>query len=508
MIIKCESCNAKFKLNEDRIKGKGARVRCKKCGDYIIVMKPGYEHLKSLFVDSIKEKETREKGETPAAEPPPESEAREEEPAPEPPPQPAEETAQPSPEEPKAAEPRLEVGKDFETPGEPSLYTDAELPGLEPGIPPSGAIDESMVPAEAEGITETEKEEKDEIDKAFEQYLESMKLESEEESLRVEETQPEEERAEPEEEKMNGILSTTETLEFLSETEKSEESKPTEEADFDLKIEDEKLDLGGALDFSSVIQEKPEPTPDTTEAPSPDLPPPPPEPEIPSFVSGEKPDAPEERPSEEAEETTKRETREPSRAEPSPYEVVPRKIIQKKKKKAFAGKLLLLILVLLLVVAAGGAFLAFTEKGNEILLSYAPQIRSIFGIKEAVKGPKFKITNLIGYYEDNKKAGKIFVIKGEIINLTKTAKSGLMVKGELLDKKGELIAEKTVYAGNPLTSEKLKTASRFEIDNALNNKLGKNLSNIDVQPGSSVPFMIVFFDLKGEVEAYRVECTD
>ena len=43
MIIECQQCRARFKLDESRIKGKGARIRCRKCGESIIVMKKDFE---------------------------------------------------------------------------------------------------------------------------------------------------------------------------------------------------------------------------------------------------------------------------------------------------------------------------------------------------------------------------------------------------------------------------------------------------------------------------------
>jgi predicted Zn finger-like uncharacterized protein len=39
MIIVCQACQARFRLDESKIKGKGARIRCRKCGESIIVMK-------------------------------------------------------------------------------------------------------------------------------------------------------------------------------------------------------------------------------------------------------------------------------------------------------------------------------------------------------------------------------------------------------------------------------------------------------------------------------------
>ncbi|TFH30533.1 MAG: hypothetical protein E4G97_05570, partial [Deltaproteobacteria bacterium] len=39
MIIECHTCHARFRLDESRIKGSGARVKCRKCGDSIVVFK-------------------------------------------------------------------------------------------------------------------------------------------------------------------------------------------------------------------------------------------------------------------------------------------------------------------------------------------------------------------------------------------------------------------------------------------------------------------------------------
>ncbi len=41
MIIECQTCHARFRLDESRIKGRGARVKCRKCGDSIVVLKDG-----------------------------------------------------------------------------------------------------------------------------------------------------------------------------------------------------------------------------------------------------------------------------------------------------------------------------------------------------------------------------------------------------------------------------------------------------------------------------------
>jgi len=39
MIIECQACRTRFRLDESKITGKGARIRCRRCSEAIIVMK-------------------------------------------------------------------------------------------------------------------------------------------------------------------------------------------------------------------------------------------------------------------------------------------------------------------------------------------------------------------------------------------------------------------------------------------------------------------------------------
>ena len=41
MIIECQSCHARFRLDESKISGRGVRGKCRKCGDGIVVLKDG-----------------------------------------------------------------------------------------------------------------------------------------------------------------------------------------------------------------------------------------------------------------------------------------------------------------------------------------------------------------------------------------------------------------------------------------------------------------------------------
>jgi predicted Zn finger-like uncharacterized protein len=112
-----------------------------------------------------------------------------------------------------------------------------------------------------------------------------------------------------------------------------------------------------------------------------------------------------------------------------------------------------------------------------------------------------------GYYAQNAEAGDIFVITGRAVNNTNKARSFFQVRGILYGGKGEKLVQKEVYCGNIFSSKELATLPRGKIEADLKNKVGGSLSNINLAPGKSVPFMVVFFDLPSGMAEFSVEVT-
>ena len=164
-----------------------------------------------------------------------------------------------------------------------------------------------------------------------------------------------------------------------------------------------------------------------------------------------------------------------------------------------------LLLILFVTVAGGGAYLAFTKTGQDTLRTLVPGMESLWlGGKESVR--PYHVGNLIGYYETSEKAGKMFIIKGVATNQGQSKKSGIRIRAELLDSNHQTIAEKTVYAGNIVAG--LRFADQEKIEAAMSNRFGDRLSNLDVEPGKSVPFMVAFFAPPEGIEEYRLEALD
>jgi|GEM_PF-1093104 len=205
------------------------------------------------------------------------------------------------------------------------------------------------------------------------------------------------------------------------------------------------------------------------------------------------------------EETSVPDSPPPEIPSPEPMEIE-RKPAIRPRPKAPSGKPSVALLALLFVVlAGGGAYLAFTETGQQTLRTLIPSMESLWlGGKESVK--PYSIGNLIGYYETGDKAGRMFVIKGVATNQGRKKKSGIRIRAELLDGNHQTIAEKTVYGGNIITG--LRSADQETIETAMSNRFGDKLSNVDVAPGKSVPFMLVFFNPPEGIEEYRLEALD
>jgi hypothetical protein len=279
-----------------------------------------------------------------------------------------------------------------------------------------------------------------------------------------------------------------------------------------LKKEGAAAESSGRFDISERLTIDPVGTPDEDKAPFP------PTPDLPS-LSEETPSSRADAMHEEmtdlvesspVEETSVEETSVPEPPSPAVTPSIPQEIGKMQathpRPPVPSGKpSIALLLVLFVTLAGGGAYLAFTKTGQETLRTLVPGMESLWlGGKESVR--PYHVGNLIGYYEMNEKAGKMFIIKGVATNQGRSKKSGIRIRAELLDSNRQTIAEKTVYAGNIVAG--LRFADQEKIDAAMSNRFGDRLSNLDVEPGKSVPFMVAFFDPPEGIEEYRLEALD
>jgi len=108
-----------------------------------------------------------------------------------------------------------------------------------------------------------------------------------------------------------------------------------------------------------------------------------------------------------------------------------------------------------------------------------------------------EIRSLDGAYLLNREAGELFAITGEVANTSGRAMTALRVKGTVYDGAGQVLAQRTVYCGNTLSREQLAGLPFAELEKAMGRQFGDSLANLDVAPGKTIPFVVVFKGVPG-----------
>ena len=170
-------------------------------------------------------------------------------------------------------------------------------------------------------------------------------------------------------------------------------------------------------------------------------------------------------------------------------------------KKSRVG---LIILIIAFIIVAGAASIVY----------FAPQL--IPDSLSFLKMPEKKALNdlgvrrlsfkgVTGSFINTAQSGQLFVVKGTVTNDYSKPRSFILVKASILDDKGQVVRSKRAYAGNTFSEEELKRLPFHEIEKAMKNPRGKDGANVNIAPGSSVPFMIVFKDLPSDLSEFTVE---
>ncbi len=172
------------------------------------------------------------------------------------------------------------------------------------------------------------------------------------------------------------------------------------------------------------------------------------------------------------------------------------------KPKSRFGKMVLVVLVFILLAAAGfGVFTVLNITGSKL-----PIIGSYMKPETPDPGNlKIIAFDLNSKFEKNQLAGKIFIITGLIKNEYSEARSFIKITGKLYEPAKKLSHTEQVYAGNVFSELELRSLDMEAIKNRLNNRFGQNRSNVDIKPGQSVPFMIIFSNLTQKLEEFTVE---
>ena len=201
--------------------------------------------------------------------------------------------------------------------------------------------------------------------------------------------------------------------------------------------------------------------------------------------------------------------------EDAPEAPVENKVPPKKAapRRKLVSKRLVVLLILLLMVGGGtGLFFTVPEARHtaEQLFARIPVDRVLAllpanrpepppprPLLSATVGQQQKVTGVRG--------DELYVVEGRVRNDYDGSRSFMQLRGYLYDADDQVIAFRDVFAGNRLSINEIRTVNRVRIDESLNRSVGDGLSNFNVQPGETIPFQIVFYDVPPEIERVEVE---
>lgn len=172
--------------------------------------------------------------------------------------------------------------------------------------------------------------------------------------------------------------------------------------------------------------------------------------------------------------------------------------------KGGLSSVLRILLLLIVAIVAIGAALVYMN-GPEVLDS---TIQKLFGqsAQQQTVG-HIAIDSTKGDFIQNQHDGELFVIHGSVRNVFSDARSSIQVKGVIFDPDGKALLQKTVFCGNPLSEEDLKTLSFTELEKKMGNQFGTELSNMNVGTGESILYAIAFKDLPQSLSEFSVKVT-
>lgn len=177
---------------------------------------------------------------------------------------------------------------------------------------------------------------------------------------------------------------------------------------------------------------------------------------------------------------------------------------RRQRRTPISGVLVFVILLLLGLSGAAGYF--FLQGGIPDVAKLLDRLTGDGA--PVVSAGQIRLTDLNGYFVDNQEVGQIFVIQGKALNDYSESRSAIAVKGVLFNKAGEPVVQQTVFSGNLLGEEALRTLPFARIEESMNNQFGDSLSNLNVAPGKSIPFTIVFRKLPVDLSEFTVEAAD
>jgi len=175
------------------------------------------------------------------------------------------------------------------------------------------------------------------------------------------------------------------------------------------------------------------------------------------------------------------------------------------KKKPRNLKLLFIFIAILIIIV--GAAYGITRWAPDLVHDFLTMYIKKPAEKQSsadMGASRLEILTVNGSFVDSTKAGRLFVIRGKVRNGYPDIRSFILLRGSLLNDEGQVVKEKTSYAGNVFEEDDLLTLPLEKIEMGMRNRQGFDNKNLDTEPGTTIDFCIVFDSLPENLSEFTV----
>ncbi len=170
-------------------------------------------------------------------------------------------------------------------------------------------------------------------------------------------------------------------------------------------------------------------------------------------------------------------------------ELPPLSIASRRKQSPLLGGLIAIVALLAISVLGYFGYTSFSAPRETV----------------ATESGKIGVRAVKAAFVENDEAGELLVISGEALNEYPKPRAALQINVNLFDVTGQIIATKNAYGGNPLTDEQLESLPLDKIEAAMANQFGDSLANMEVAPGTSIPFVVVLANIPKGAKDFVVQ---
>lgn len=182
--------------------------------------------------------------------------------------------------------------------------------------------------------------------------------------------------------------------------------------------------------------------------------------------------------------------------EPDHGEAPPLSIASRRLQSPLLSSLIGIIAVLVIVGLGYMGYLLLGDSGSS---------SKLLGKPVQTEEGTITVQNVQASFLTKTAAGDLLVITGNAHNGFSKPRAALQLKVTLFDDLNQQLVSQSAYAGNQLTSEQLKAMTKEKIDAAMNNQFGDSLVNLEVPPGTTIPFTLVVVNPPPAAKDFTVE---